>query len=233
MAKDLFGQAILDYHNGNYSEDLVTSTSISEDDILKLPYLFRGYSDMPKLEQKALQLAKGKILDIGCGAGSHSLYLHEKGFEVKSIDISEGAIDTCKKRGLKHAEVLDFKDETDTFDTILLLMNGSGVFETLSQAPYFFIHLKHLLNPNGQIFIDSSDIKYMYDSDEGQAFLNEIDHYYGELTYYITYKGQTEAFPWMYLDFQNLQRCCKVVGLNCELVLEGPHFDYLARITPA
>ena len=88
--EDLFGQAILDFQNDNYTEDLITSTSISEEDVLPLPYLFRSYSEMPKLEQKALDLAYGKVLDIGWGAGSHSLYLQdEKGFKVKAIDISK------------------------------------------------------------------------------------------------------------------------------------------------
>src|SRR5210317_950493 len=143
--KDLFGQAILDYQNGNYKEDIITSTSISDEDILPIPYLFRTYSEMPKLEQKALDLAYGKVLDIGCGAGSHSLHLHEKGLDVKSIDISVGAIKTCNLRGLKNTEVLDILDETETFDTILLLMNGTGVFQELKHVTKYLTHLKSLL----------------------------------------------------------------------------------------
>ena len=127
--KDLFGKAILDYQLGNYTEDIITETSISEEDILPLPYLFRTYDEMPKIEQKALQMAKGKVLDVGCGSGSHSLYLqNERKLNVTSIDISEGAIETCKLRGLKNVHIQDImtlKDEK--FDTILLLMNGAGM----------------------------------------------------------------------------------------------------------
>jgi len=72
--KDLFGQAILDYQTNHSPEDLYTETSISELDVMPIDYLFRKYDDMPILEQKALDLSKGKILDVGCGAGSHSLY---------------------------------------------------------------------------------------------------------------------------------------------------------------
>jgi 2-polyprenyl-3-methyl-5-hydroxy-6-metoxy-1,4-benzoquinol methylase len=86
--KDLFGKALLDYQNDNYTEDIITSTNISDEDELPLPYLFRSFKDMPKLEQKALKLAEGKTLDVGCGAGSHSLYLQQKEIEVKAIDIS-------------------------------------------------------------------------------------------------------------------------------------------------
>ncbi len=228
--KDLFGKALLDYHNGNYTEDIITSTSISEDDVLSLPYLFRGFSEMPQLEQKALQLAKGKVLDVGCGAGNHSLYLKDKGFDVKSIDISKGAIEVCEKRGLEHTLVLNILNETETFDTILMLMNGSGLFQNLKNTPKVLQHLKSLLDPNGQILIDSSDIKYMYEDDDGGFWIDANAAYYGELDYQISYKGKSESMIWMYLDFDNLKAACETVGLQCELVLEGEHFDYLARL---
>lgn len=229
--KDVFGKAILDYQNGNYTEDIITSTSISEEDTLPIPYLFRAFSEMPNIEKKALKLAKGKILDVGCGAGSHSLYLQNKGFDVKSIDISQGAIETCKLRGLKNAHVLYVLDETETFDTILMLMNGSGFFESLERTPHVLNHLKSLLNKGGQILIDSSDIKYMYEDDDGGFWIDTNADYYGELEYHVTYKGDTESFTWMYLDFDNLKTACSIVGLQCELVLEGDHYDFLARIT--
>ena len=106
--KDLFGKAILDYQQGNYTEDIVTSTSISDEDLLPLPYLFRSYTEMPKLEQTALQLSNGNVLDIGCGAGSHSLYLqNERNLDVIAIDVSEAAIEACKLRGIQNAIVAD------------------------------------------------------------------------------------------------------------------------------
>ncbi|NQX85216.1 MAG: class I SAM-dependent methyltransferase [Flavobacteriaceae bacterium] len=229
--KDVFGKAILDYQQGNYTEDIITSTSISDDDTLPLPYLFRDYSGMPDLEQKALELAKGKILDVGCGAGSHSLYLQEKQFNVKSIDVSKGAVATCKLRGLKNVHVLNILDEREHFDTILMLMNGSGFFQSLKQTPVVLNHLKNLLNPNGQILIDSSDIKYMYEDDDGGFWIDANSAYYGELEYQVSYKGEIEKFNWMYLDYNNLEHACAIVGLNCELILEGKHFDFLARLS--
>jgi len=230
--KDLFGKALLDYQNGNYTEDIITSTSISEDDVLPLPYLFRSYNEMPKLEQKALDLAQGKTLDVGCGAGSHSLFLQEKGLNIKAIDISKGAIEVCKKRSLINAEVKNVLDETETFDTILLLMNGTGVFEDLNSTPKYLQHLKQLLKPNGQILIDSSDIKYMYEDDNGGFWYDANSNYYGELDYFISYKGETEtSFKMLYLDFETLNSACISVGLQCELILEGEHYDYLAKLT--
>ena len=230
--KDLFGKALLDYQNGNYTEDLITSTSISDDDTLPLPYLFRNYNDMPKLEQKALQLTKGTILDVGCGSGSHSLYLQDKGFNIKAIDISEGAIEVAKERGVKHSEVLDVLNETDTFDTILLLMNGTGIFQDIENVATYLTHLKTLLNPSGQILIDSSDIKYMYEDEDGGVWQDANNAYYGELDYFLSYKGEQETpMKWLYLDFNTLLTACTSVGLKCELVLEGEHFDYLAKLS--
>ena len=229
--KDLFGQALLDYYNNNYTEDIITTTNISDDDILPISYLFRSFKDMPKLEQKALKLCKGKILDVGCGAGNHSLYLKQKGFDVKGIDISEGAIQVSKYRGLEQVELKALLDETDQFDTILLLMNGTGIFQELSQLSKYFNHLKSLLNPNGQILIDSSDIKYMYEDEDGGFWINANANYYGELDYYLSYKGEQEIpLKWLYLDFNTLKLACEANGLLCELISEGEHFDYLARI---
>ncbi|MGB1309229.1 MAG: class I SAM-dependent methyltransferase [Oceanihabitans sp.] len=232
--KDLFGNALLDYENGNYSEDIITATNISEADILPLDYLFRDYKNMPKIEQKALQLAKGNVLDVGSGAGSHSLYLQNKGVMVKAIDVSKGAIEVCKKRGVKHAETKDILKETQTFDTILLLMNGTGIFQELQLVTTYLKHLKSLLNTKGQILIDSSDIKYMYQDEDGGFWMDTNANYYGELDYYISYKGEKEEpMKWLYLDFNTLLTACTSVGLQCELITEGEHFDYLAKLTIA
>lgn len=232
--KDLFGKAILDYQTNNSAEDLITETSISEADEMSVAYLFRSFDEMPKIEQKALQLAKGSVLDVGCGAGSHALYLQKKGFDVKAIDISENAIKACELRGLKNVSVENILnlDVSNKYDTILLLMNGTGIFETLENCIKYLLKLKSLLNENGQILIDSSDIIYMFDQDEDGAYEVPANHYYGELTFTIQYKGETEEpFPWLYLDYNTLQNACLANGLQCELILEGEHFDYLAKIT--
>jgi SAM-dependent methyltransferase len=230
--KDLFGQALLDYQNGNYTEDIITSTSISDEDVLPLPYLFRGFSEMPKLEQKTLQLTKGHVLDVGCGSGSHSLYLQKKGIKVKAIDISKGAINVAKQRGVNHAEVKNVLDETETFDTLLLLMNGTGIFQELKQVSKYLSHLKSLLKLNGQILIDSSDIKYMYEDEDGGFWVDTNTTYYGELDYFLSYKDKKEApLKWLYLDYETLKLASETVGLQCELILEGEHFDYLARLS--
>ena len=233
--KDLFGQAIYDYHFNQNPENLITETSISEADEMPVEYLFRTYKQMPKIEQKALQLAKGNVLDAGCGAGSHAIYLQqEKKLTVTSIDISPKAIEVCKDRGINDARVLnvlELKDET--FDTIILLMNGIGIAQQLKKISTFLTHLKSLLNPGGQILLDSSDIIYMFDEDEdGGKWIPSERDYYGEVSFTVAYKGQTEIpFDWLYIDYNTLQNAAHANGLNCELIVEGENFDYLAKLT--
>ncbi len=230
---DIYGNALLDYQKGDFTEDIKTFSSIAGDDVYPLPYLFRAFNEMPKLEQKALQFSKGKVLDIGCGAGSHSLYLQNQNKDVLAIDISKGAIATCKLRGIKNCNVQDiWQLKNVKFDTILLLMNGAGMCGKLNKLTDFLEHLKTLLTPKGQILLDSTDVIYMFEDDEGNYSIDANTTYYGETSFTMEYKNQKgKTFNWLYIDFYNLQKASEFCGLQCELVLEGEHYDYLARIS--
>ena len=205
-----------------------------DDDHIPIPYLFRTYSEMPKIEQTALDLAKGKVLDVGCGAGSHSLYLqNERNLEVKAIDISEGAIEVCRHLGIQQAEIQNIFDAPPApYDTLLFLMNGSGIIGTLASIDLFFNQLKKLLSPNGQILMDSSDISYLFQDDDGGFWVDASAGYYGEMRYKLAYKNQiSDEFDWLYIDYNTLQNAANANGFLCELILEGEHHDYLARLT--
>lgn len=235
MTKDIIGQAVLDYQQGNYSEDIKTFSSLDEEDAIPVPYLFREYKDMPELEKKALKLCKGTVLDIGAGAGSHSLYLQQKGFSVTALDHSPGAIETCRLRGIRQlmeADILSI--DQPRFDTLLMLMNGIGIVGKLGHIDVFLHHLRSLLKPGGQILLDSSDIIYMFDEDEdGGYWIPEGPDYYGEVSFVMEYKGQkSDPLSWLYIDYNTLQRAAIANDLSCELVHEGEHYDYLARLRP-
>ncbi|UJH66633.1 bifunctional 2-polyprenyl-6-hydroxyphenol methylase/3-demethylubiquinol 3-O-methyltransferase UbiG [Allomuricauda sp. SCSIO 65647] len=231
---DILGRALLDFQKGAYTEDIKTFSSLDEEDVMPLPYLFRNYSEMPKLEQKALHLCQGKILDIGCGAGSHSLYLQGQGHEVTCIDSSKGAVDTCGLRGLTkviYGDILTYSGTT--FDTLLLLMNGIGIVGRLEKLTFYLDHFKKLLKPGGQILMDSSDIIYMYDQDEdgGRWIPGELN-YYGEVQFTLEYKGKrSDPFDWLYIDYNTLRNIAETNDFSCELVSQGEHYDYLARLT--
>ena len=231
--KDILGEALIDFWNKKYSEDIITTSNITEEDEMPLPYLFRRWKDMPELEKLALDSCKGKVLDIGCGSGSHALELQNKGIEVKGIDISKGACRVAKARGVKNVEniaIEDFKGEK--FDTLLLLMNGIGLARRLNDLPNFLSKLKKLLNESGQVLLDSSDISYMFEDEDGGMWIDMGREYLGEMTFQMHYKNNSsEEFDWLYIDFPKLQDAAKSVGMKCELIKEGEHFDYLAILS--
>lgn len=227
------GQAIWDFYHQNSPENLQTETSISELDELPIAHLFREFEQMNSLEQKALLSAKGKTLDVGSGAGSHGLFLqNERNLNVTALDISPKSIEVCKLRGIRNAVCENLSDYSgEKFDTILLLMNGTGIFETIDKLDFYLQKLHALLNPNGQILIDGTDILYMYEEEEG-GFSIPTANYYGELDYIVHYKGeQEEPIKWLYLDFENLQDAAQENGFQSELILEEGK-SYLACLQP-
>lgn len=231
--KDLMGRAIWDYYYQENSEDLQTETSISELDDLPVSYLFRDYQDMNALEKKALDLSSGKVLDVGAGAGSHSLYLqNDKKLEVIALDISPKSVEICKARGVKNAiceDLLQFSEKD--FDTILLLMNGTGIFQSLEHIDQYLQKLKSLVAENGQILLDSTDILYMYDQDEDGGVLVPATGYYGELDFYLHYKGESELpMKWLYLDFDTLENAAIANGFKIQKI-EKLEDSYLAQLT--
>lgn len=231
--KDLMGRAIWDYYYQQNPEDLQTETSISELDDLPVSYLFRDYQEMNALEKKALDLSFGKVLDVGSGAGSHSLYLqNERKLEVTALDISPKSIEVCKARGIKNAiceDLLQFSEKN--FDTVLLLMNGTGIFQSLEHIDQYLQKLKSLVAENGQILLDSTDILYMYDQDEDGGVLVPATGFYGELDYYLHYKGESELpMKWLYLDFDTLENAAIANGFKIQKI-EQLEDSYLAQLT--
>ena len=229
---DIFGDAITDYYHGK-NAIIKTHSSVGGYDELPVQYLFRTFDEMPAIEQVALKMSYGRVLDLGCGAGSHALHLQNQGLFVKAVDISEGAINVCRLRGIKQAQSINIWDLQDKpYDTILALMNGTGLCGSLQRIPAFLQHLKSLLSPKGQILIDSSDIIYMFEDEDGEIDVSDLQHYYGEVEFQTKYLDrESSTFPWLYIDFNTLQQEAIQMNLNCELVQKGSHYDYLARLS--
>ncbi|MBQ2524414.1 MAG: methyltransferase domain-containing protein, partial [Prevotella sp.] len=191
---------------------------------------FREEDEMPEIERKALEMAKGKTLDVGAGAGCHSLILQKRGFDVTAIDISPLSVETMKARGVKKAFEQDFYSLDGRYDTVLMLMNGIGIVGTLSRMPMFFRHLDKILASDGQLLCDSSDISYVFENEEGVIELPDTD-YYGEINYQMRYRDIIgEPFSWLFIDAETLRQVAEKHGYAVEIVAEGKHDDYLARI---
>lgn len=230
--KDPMGAAIADYyHHGRATGKLRVYSSQFDEDEIPVKQLFRSFTQMPKLEQAALQQAEGKILDVGAGSGCHALALQEMGKEVYAIDISLLSVEVMKQRGVKEVRQIDFFDETwtETFDTILMLMNGSGIIGKLENMESFFIRLKQLLSPNGKVLMDSSDLCYLFEEEDGSFLVDLAGDYYGELDYQMQYKEvKGDSFDWLYIDFQTLSFYASQFGFKAEMIQKGKHYDYLA-----
>ena len=229
---DPMGRAIADYFKNEAAEKLRVFSPMFKEDEIPLPTLFRDYKTMPEIERKALDMAKGKILDVGAGAGCHSLVLQERGMDVTAIDISPLSVETMKERGVKKVLEQDFFTLEGQYDTILMLMNGIGIVGTLERLPEFFKQLDKILAPGGQVLCDSSDISYVFEDEEGMIDIPNEMNYYGEHSFQMQYKDTIgEPFNWLYIDADTLKQKADRCGYAVEVVAEGEHYDYLARIT--
>lgn len=228
---DPIGDAVFDFHFKQDGSSIYIHAADFDPDEMPSTYFFRSYAEMPFLEQYALQQAKGRVLDVGACAGCHSLHLQNKGLEVVSLERSEKSTQVLRDRGLKQVVQADFFHYNEKpFDTILLLMNGVGIAGTLSRLPLLLSKLKSLLSRDGAIYMDSSDLIYLYDSAEEST--DGSDNYYGEMQYQTEYKNQrSSCFPWLYIDFHLLESYVASAGLKISAVKWGDHYDYLATIT--
>ena len=221
ILNDPMGQAIVDFAKTGIDQDIIVSSDLCEDDVISSAYLFRSYEDMPKIEQVALSRCSGKILDIGAGAGIHANHLKEQGLEVSCIDISPLSISHLKEEGL-NSRVLNFFDIKDEkYDTLLLLMNGIGIAGTLANLEHTLLKAKSLLNECGKILCDSSDIKYLYEDDEGGMWVDLNTTYYGNFRFQMKYNGhETEWFDWLYVDFDKMKETAERAGFLVNKIID-------------
>lgn len=230
---DPVGTAILDYIKTRKPDDIIVSSDICEDDVIPVEVLFRNQIEMPDLELMALESCKGKVLDVGAGAGAHSKELIDRGLDVDSIEISDGAVQYMKSIGLNARKINFFDLKNDKYDTILMMMNGIGIAGKLSNLENTLLHAKSLLQPGGKILCDSSDIKYLYEDEDGALWVDLNSEYYGNFRFQMKFKKEKGPwFDWLYVDFDNLFNAAKNVGLNAKKILDQDD-HYLAEITIA
>jgi SAM-dependent methyltransferase len=206
---------------------------------------FRDPDDMPELEWIALQQCRGAVLDIGAGAGSHTLALQQMGLNTTALDFSPKAAAVMKLRGVKKVLCEDFfnlkagspgpvPQETDlpgtqSFDTLLLLMNGIGLAGTLDGLRTFLAKARSLLRPGGQLIFDSSDVAYMYDGE-----IPQTPDYYGEILYQYEYRKQrSDWFKWLFIDRKTLSRIAIAEGWHVEVLFGDEWEQYLVKCLPA
>ena len=231
--KDPMGTAIYDFFKYGKAARLRVFSSQFDEDEIPVATLFRSYNEMPPIEQTALRLSTGKILDVGAGSGCHTLALREMGKDATAIDISPLSVKVMKERGLNAMPVNLFDPLfCESFDTILMLMNGSGIIGKLEHLGDFFQRMKLLLRHGGCILMDSSDLKYLFEEEDGSYLIDLAGDYYGEIDFRMQYKQvKGDTFDWLYIDFDMLSLYAAQYGFKAEMVEEGSHYAYLAKLT--
>ena len=230
---DPMGRAIYEYHKFGKAEDVVVHSSMFDDDVIPIETLFRSLVEMPAIERVALEAAYGDILDVGAGSGCHSLALKGLGKKAVAVDISPLSVQVMKERGVD-ARLVNFYDQSfdETFDTVLMLMNGTGIIGNLDNIGNFFARLKQILKPGGCLLIDSSDLRYLFEEEDGSLMIDLADDYYGQVDFQMQYKDDIgEPFDWLYLDFNTLAYYAEENGFKAEVIAEGEYYDYLAKLT--
>lgn len=231
--KDPMGTAIYDFFKYGKAARLRVFSSQFDEDEIPVATLFRSYNEMPPIEQTALRLSTRKILDVGAGSGCHTLALREMGKDATAIDISPLSVKVMKERGLNAMPVNLFDPLfCESFDTILMLMNGSGIIGKLEHLGDFFQRMKLLLRPGGCVLMDSSDLKYLFEEEDGSYLIDLAGDYYGEIDFRMQYKQvKGDTFDWLYIDFDTLSLYAAQYGFKAEMVEEGSHYAYLAKLT--
>lgn len=224
--KDIHGKAVLDYLSGQDDAEMILHNSYGNPEEMPVSVFFRDELDLSVLEHLALIECQGKVLDVGAGAGALSLILQERGFDVSALENSAGCVEAMRNLNVKNILQEDFFSHSQKYDTVLVQMNGLGMAETLQNVPSFLKKCISLLDAEGQILIDSSDISYLYEKG-----IPKPKGYFGEVRYQYEYQGQKgEWFDWVYVDQEKLKELTDQIGLNLEILAEE-NDQYLARIT--
>lgn len=224
---DVQGQAILDHYKGVQKGPLLINNTYGDPEEMPVEVFFREEDDLTTLEHLALIECTGNILDVGAGAGALTLILQARGSEVAALEPSAGCCEVMSQSGVRVVIQSKIENIATRYDTLLIMMNGTGLAGSLSKLTSFLKLCKARLKPKGQILIDSSDISYLYEDTE-----KPVTGYYGDLRYQFVYnQRKSEWFDWLYVDQETLTRHAEKAGLSTEILHTDENDQYLACLT--
>jgi SAM-dependent methyltransferase len=188
----------------------------------------------PDLELAALDACRGRVLDLGAGVGVHALELQERGHDVVAVDVCSEAVEIMRRKGVRDARIGDgFEPSGETFDTILLMMNGLGTVGDLNGLDRFLTGIGEQLRPGGQILADSADLRSSPERHEPRriAARREAGRYHGEARWRLEYGGRLGGeLRWLFVDPLTLEAHVSRHGFRLDVVLSEPDGRYLALI---
>ena len=230
-----YAEAMSAFHRGDRDAYMVVYDDY-ERDVVPLSYFFRNPDEFPEIERLALDLCRGRVLDVGAGSGCHALALQERGLQVTAIEILPEMVDILRQRGVRDARQATWMDLLDEpFDTIFMMMNGLGLTETLPGLRRFFRRARRLIKPDGQVLADSTDVRVRMEPKAGGSGSTRRDgRYVGELHFQVEFQGRKgPPFAQLYVDPGTLDRYARNEKWDCEIIsLPDEYGHYLARLTP-
>jgi len=233
ITSDVFGKALMSYYIGE-KEPIVLCREDGRKDEFDLQALFSSYHEWPEWEKKSLEHVKGKVLDIGCGAGRHSLWLQERGFKVVAIDISPLAVKVAKMRGVENpflmvAQKLAFS--SNSFDTVLLMGNNFGICGNVANTKRMMRQIYRITSRNGCVIATSNDVTKTSNPEhlKYQELNRNRGRPMGQITLRIEYKDEIgEWFDLLMVTPYEMEELLKPIGWNIKEVYESEHGLYAA-----
>ena len=230
---NLFGQALIDYYNGETGATLDYCRDDGHVDSIPVGLFFRGVTDMPS-DKISISECQGRILDIGAGTGLHALHLQEQGFAVCAIDVLETACEIMKVNGIKDVRCVDISNFNEKpFDTVLVLGRTIGNVGTLAGLRGFVANLQKLVTSNGKVVINSLNPKYTDDPCHiaYQQLNVKNNRYIGEVRMHFEYKGfKGPQFNWLNVDDESLKAIANETGWKCNIILQEENGNYLIQL---
>lgn len=230
-----FAKALLAHAAGDSTTELLIHRDDGLDVLLPVRHFFRGEEEFSDLEQKALSLCSGHVLDVGAGAGIHSLVLQGRGIRVTALDLSPLVAELLRRRGVEDVVCSDFLDfKGGPFDSITLFGHGIGMAGTLAGLDPFLTHAGTLLNPRGWLLVDSLDVTATDDPRhlQYQEQNRRAGRYVGETRIRFGHAGEMGPYcPWLHIDPSTLSERASPLGFAVEVVCQEESGEYLARLT--
>jgi SAM-dependent methyltransferase len=230
------GRAILDYHRGATTSRIVVHSNLWEDEITPVEEFYRpDHIELPEFDLRAIALCRGRVLDLGAGAGRHALELQRRGHEVTAVDVAPETVVVMRERGVRDARSGDLDAVAgEFFDTILLLMHGIGLVGTLAGLRAFFDRADRYLSEGARIVCDSADLSLVMPS-QWAAHRNDTNgrtRYIGEVEFRLSYDNHKGSpYRWLFVDPETLRQAAASAGFGCRVVARGARGTFLACLT--
>lgn len=229
------GRALLDFHQGATRAEFTVHSDLWQDEPTPVADYYRpDHLRLPEIERDALSCCRGRVLDLGAGAGRHALELQRRGLTVTAVDVAQEAVEIMRERGVVDARCGDLAAVAgERFDTILLLMHGIGLVGTLEGLDEFLAQA-HLHSENGaQIIFDSADLGIVLPElfAEGLDYWRAGGPYPGEIEFRLSYKKlEGDPYRWLFVDPPTLCRRAEDAGFRADILRRGARGSYLARL---